>query len=194
MFIHFTSMCRVFYEPSLLCAMSVWMIISWSTLFSLSSNYYACHSYLVIVWHAFSNEKLLCESYKTAHFYIHGPSSLWAEFVICEIVIGRVCYGPSYPGTAVKREFEAGLRHATTGKLSAVNGFFELGKDKAAKGERWAPLSSAVPKIQSDSNPNCPYGYQAIGNHYLYLTDYLFQWFHCPHWISSARSLDFPTI
>ena len=32
---------------------------------------------------------------------------------------------------AVSREFEARLRHAVT--------FFELGKDKAAKGEGWAP-------------------------------------------------------
>ena len=36
------------------------------------------------------------------------------------------------------REFEAGLHHATTGKLS-LNGFFELGKAKAEKGEGWAP-------------------------------------------------------
>ena len=44
---------------------------------------------------------------------------------------------------AIKREFEAGLRHAATGKLSVnpvVNEyFFELGKDKAPKGEGWAP-------------------------------------------------------
>ena len=45
---------------------------------------------------------------------------------------------------AVSREFEARLRHAATGKLSvnpAENGytFFELGNDKAAKGEGWAP-------------------------------------------------------
>ena len=40
------------------------------------------------------------------------------------------------------REFEAGLRHATTAKLSVnptVSGtFFELGKAKGAKGEGWA--------------------------------------------------------
>ena len=36
---------------------------------------------------------------------------------------------------AVKREFEAGLRNATTGKLSLS---VELGKDKAATEERWA--------------------------------------------------------
>ena len=42
---------------------------------------------------------------------------------------------------AVSREFEARLRH---GKLSLstqqkMGTFFELGKDKAAKGEGWAP-------------------------------------------------------
>ena len=45
---------------------------------------------------------------------------------------------------AVSREFEARLRHAATGKLSLstqqkMGTFFELGKDKAAKGEGWAP-------------------------------------------------------
>ena len=45
---------------------------------------------------------------------------------------------------AVSREFEARLRHAATGKLSRstqqkMGTFFELGKDKAAKGEGWAP-------------------------------------------------------
>ena len=46
---------------------------------------------------------------------------------------------------AVSREFEARLRHAATGKLSLSTQqkmgtcfFFELGKDKAAKGEGWA--------------------------------------------------------
>ena len=49
---------------------------------------------------------------------------------------------------AVKREFEAGLRHATTGN-AAVNGYlFELGKDKAAEGEDGLRLSLAVPKTQ----------------------------------------------
>ena len=61
---------------------------------------------------------------------------------------------------AVSGEFEARLRHAATGKLSLstqqkMGTFFEFGKDKAAKGEGWA----AVPKIQWDSNPHCPYGY-----------------------------------
>ena len=45
---------------------------------------------------------------------------------------------------AVSREFEARLRHAATGKLSLstqqnMGTFFELGKDKAAKREGWAP-------------------------------------------------------
>ena len=45
---------------------------------------------------------------------------------------------------AVSREFEARLRRAATGKLSLstqqnMGTFFELGKDKAAKGEGWAP-------------------------------------------------------
>ena len=65
---------------------------------------------------------------------------------------------------AVSREFEARLRHAATEKLSLstqqkMGTFFELGKDKATKGEGWLRLSSAVPKIQWDSNPHCPYGY-----------------------------------
>ena len=65
---------------------------------------------------------------------------------------------------AVLREFEARLRHAATGKLSLstqqkMGTFFELGKDKAAKGEGWLRLSSAVLKIQWDSNPHCSYGY-----------------------------------
>ena len=44
---------------------------------------------------------------------------------------------------AVSREFEARLRHAATGKLSRptqqkMGTFFELGNDRAAKGEGWA--------------------------------------------------------
>ena len=46
--------------------------------------------------------------------------------------------------TSQGREFEAWLRHAPTRKLSlstqqSMGTFFELGKDKAAKGEVWAP-------------------------------------------------------
>ena len=51
---------------------------------------------------------------------------------------------------AVSREFEAPLRHAAPGKLSLstqqkMGTFFEFVKDKAAKGEGWAPpfMSSA---------------------------------------------------
>ena len=45
---------------------------------------------------------------------------------------------------AVSREFEARLRHAATEKLSLstqqnMGTFFELGEDKGAKGEGWAP-------------------------------------------------------
>ena len=40
---------------------------------------------------------------------------------------------------AVSREFNARLRHAATGKLAERGTFFEFGKDKAAKGEGWAP-------------------------------------------------------
>ena len=55
----------------------------------------------------------------------------------------RLGYGAE---VAVKRKFEAGLRHETTGKLSLsakqkMGTFFELGKAKAAKGEGWAPPS-----------------------------------------------------
>ena len=43
--------------------------------------------------------------------------------------------------SAVKLEFEARLRHSTTGKLSQqeMGTFFELREDKAAKEEGWAP-------------------------------------------------------
>ena len=37
--------------------------------------------------------------------------------------------------------------------------FFELGKAKGAKEEGRLRLSSALPKIQWDSNPHCHYGY-----------------------------------
>ena len=44
---------------------------------------------------------------------------------------------------AVSHEFEARLRHAATGKLCQpsrkMGTIFELGTDKAAKGEEWAP-------------------------------------------------------
>ena len=65
---------------------------------------------------------------------------------------------------AVSREIEARLRHAATGKLSLstpqkMGTFFELGKDRQRKERDGLRLSSAVPKIQWDSNPHCPYGY-----------------------------------
>ena len=71
---------------------------------------------------------------------------------------------------AVKREFEAGLRHAwkTLSVNPAVKGnFFEVRKDKAAKGEKWALPFISCAKIQWNSNPHCPYGYQAMENLYL---------------------------
>ena len=44
---------------------------------------------------------------------------------------------------AVEREFEARLRNAATGKLCQPSSkwvpFSKLGKEKAAKGEGWAP-------------------------------------------------------
>ena len=50
---------------------------------------------------------------------------------------------------AVSREFEARLRHAATGKLSLLTQqkmgtFFELGKDKAAKGEGYVLFTDAI--------------------------------------------------
>ena len=52
------------------------------------------------------------------------------------------------------REFEAGFRHPTTGKLSLstqrkMGTFFELGKVEAAKTEGWAPpfISCARGKV-----------------------------------------------
>ena len=54
---------------------------------------------------------------------------------------------------AVKREFEARLRHALTVKLSLstqqlIGTFVELGKNKAAKGEGWAlPFISCAQDI-----------------------------------------------
>ena len=65
---------------------------------------------------------------------------------------------------AVSCEFEARLRHAATGKLSLstqqkMGTFFELGRIRQRKERDGLRLSSAVPKIQWDSNPNSPYGY-----------------------------------
>ena len=65
---------------------------------------------------------------------------------------------------AVKREFEGGLRHVATGKLSLsaqqlLGTFFELGKVKAAKGERWDPPFISCAKDTVGFNPHYPYGY-----------------------------------
>ena len=58
-------------------------------------------------------------------------------------------------------KFEAGLRNVTTGKLSvnpAVNGylFSNWGRIRQRKERDGLRLSSAVPKIQWDSNPHFP--------------------------------------
>ena len=63
---------------------------------------------------------------------------------------------------AARCEFEAGLRHATTGKLSLCQPsspwgpFSNEGRISQRKERDGLRLSSAVPKIQWDSNPNCP--------------------------------------
>ena len=64
---------------------------------------------------------------------------------------------------AVKREFEARLCHAATGKLCQRSSkwvpFLNWGRIRQRKEREGLRLSSAVPKIQWDSNPHCPYGY-----------------------------------
>ena len=61
---------------------------------------------------------------------------------------------------AVKREFETGLRHAMTGKLCQPSSkwvsFSDKGKIRQRKERDGLRLSSAVSKIQWDSNPDCP--------------------------------------
>ena len=63
---------------------------------------------------------------------------------------------------AVSREFEARLRHAATRILSLstqqkIGTFFELGKDKAAKGEGWAPpFISCAPRYSGTLTPTAP--------------------------------------
>ena len=62
----------------------------------------------------------------------------------------------------VSREFEAQLRHAVTWKLSLstqqkMGTFFELGKDKAAKGEGWAPaFHQLCPRYSGTLTPTAP--------------------------------------
>ena len=48
--------------------------------------------------------------------------------------------------------------------------FFKLGKDKAAKGEGWAPPSTSFAQDAVGLTPHSPYGYKAMGNLYLYLS------------------------
>ena len=65
---------------------------------------------------------------------------------------------------AVSREFESQLRHAATGKLSLstqqkMGTFIELGKDKAGKGQGWAPPFISCAQDIVGLNPHCPYGY-----------------------------------
>ena len=64
---------------------------------------------------------------------------------------------------AVSREFEAQLRHAATGKLCQPSRkwvpFSNQGRIRQRKERDGLRLSSAVPKLQWDSNPHCPYGY-----------------------------------
>ena len=63
---------------------------------------------------------------------------------------------------AVSREFEARLRHAATGKLSLstqqkMGTFFELGKDKAAKGEGWgSAFHQLCPRYSGTLTPTAP--------------------------------------
>ena len=63
----------------------------------------------------------------------------------------------------VKREFETGAMRRLENSLcqpSRKRGlFFELGKVRQRKEKDELRLSSAVPKIQWDSNLHCPYGY-----------------------------------
>ena len=64
---------------------------------------------------------------------------------------------------AVSHEFEARLGLAATGKLGQPSSkwvpFLNWGRMMQQKERDGLCLSSAVPKIQWDSNPHCPYGY-----------------------------------
>ena len=63
---------------------------------------------------------------------------------------------------AVSSEFEAWLCHAATGNLCQPSSkwvpFSNKGRIRQRKDRDGLCLSSAVPKIQWDSNPHCPYG------------------------------------
>ena len=71
-------------------------------------------------------------------------------------------------------EFKAELSHGTTGKLSLstqqLNGYLFPIREGKRQGKERDELcfSSAVPKIQWDSHPHCPYSYEAMGNLYLF--------------------------
>ena len=60
---------------------------------------------------------------------------------------------------AVSREFEAELGHTATGKLCQYSSkwvpLLNKGKIRQPKERAGLRLSSAVPKIQWDSNPHC---------------------------------------
>ena len=64
---------------------------------------------------------------------------------------------------AMKREFEAGLRHSTTGKLCQPSSKWvpvsNKGGIRQRKERAGLCLSPDVPKIQWDSNLHCAYRY-----------------------------------
>ena len=66
--------------------------------------------------------------------------------------LDRLGYGAESCHTVVSSKLGFTMQRKLLSVNPAVNGYLlELGKDKAAKGEEC--LSSAVPKIQWDSNP-----------------------------------------
>ena len=84
-------------------------------------------------------ENLLCPLECNSHgiyclFALYVREAPWSSSYSSSAMVQKV---------AVLREFEVRLHHAATGKLSLssqqkMGTFFELGKDKAAKGEGWA--------------------------------------------------------
>ena len=67
---------------------------------------------------------------------------------------------------AVRCEFEAELRYAMTGKLCKPSSKWvpsNVGRLRQRKERDGLRLSSAVPKIQWESNHHCPYGYLGYG-------------------------------
>ena len=62
---------------------------------SLDDHYlFSAVSYIQLLCMSFISNYSLIHLFKWKNAYIHGPSLLWAEFVM-----GRVCYGPRCPGT-----------------------------------------------------------------------------------------------